>query len=118
MKTYKCGYKHCVCSSREVKQNEAVKIGARYFHKNCALVKQNISVCANRYVELVDDRSVYPQVVRVITTLVVKNLVPINFIQKKIKSNWRYYKKHGVYSLYYIRTEFWEKEMRTVIDWQ
>ena len=110
-KEYVCGYNHCLHHGKKVKASEAVVVGDKHYHWDCAALKQEIQDCANTYIEYTGDKTQYPTVMRILNTMVFKNEVPIEYIKKKIEYSKTYYKDKPVYALYGIRKIFWEKEM-------
>jgi hypothetical protein len=73
-KYFKCGFKHCKHDS-EVSQDEAVKVGTRYMHKDCAVISSNVSRIKDIYYEKVSKTVVMKQLVSTINNLVfVKNI--------------------------------------------
>lgn len=71
-KTYKCAYKHCQHESCEVTQDEAVKVGNRYMHPDCAEKSEYIIKTRDYYYENVSNTVVVKQLVSVINNLVAK----------------------------------------------
>lgn len=68
-KFYKCGFKHCKHDS-DVFQDEAIKVGNRYMHEDCAIISDNISKIRDTYYEKVSNTVVVKQLVSVINSLV------------------------------------------------
>ena len=112
-KEYICAYKHCLHHGEKVKASESVVVGKKYYHWDCAEIKQKIKECADLYVGYIEDKSQYPIVVRIINTLVFKNKVPVDFILQNINASGTYYANKPVHILYGLRTLFWQKEMKT-----
>lgn len=110
-KEYVCAYKHCLHHGDKVKSSESVVINKKHYHWDCAAIKNEIKDCADLYIGYVDDKSQYPTSIKIITTLVFKYRVPIEFIKKKIKSSSTYYSNKPVYILYGLRKMFWENEI-------
>ena len=79
---------------------------------DCAEIKQKINDCVDLYMSYIDDKTQYPIVTRIINTLVHKNRVPIEYIQKRIEGSRDYYENKPVYILYGLRKLFWTKEFR------
>ena len=111
-KQYVCAYPHCLHHGEKVSVSEAVVIGKKYYHWDCASIKQEIQDCAQTYVEYMNEKSQYPIVLRIINTLVFKNSVPIEFVKKKIEGSQKYYMDKPVYALYGIRNLYWEHERK------
>ena len=51
MKHYKCGFSHCAHADGKVPENEAAKIGTRYWHKDCYEVSETIKDIRETYLE-------------------------------------------------------------------
>lgn len=111
-KEYVCAYPHCLHHGEKVSASQSVVISKKHYHWDCAALKQEIQDCANTYIGYMDDKTLYPIVLRIINTMVFKNNVPIDFIKRKIEHSQTYYKDKPVYALYGIRNLFWEKEMK------
>lgn len=79
-KVYKCAFKHCQHKSCEVSQGEAVKVGARYMHKDCAEKSEYIQKTRDLYYEKVSNTVVMKQLVNAINNLVVKKNVDPRFL--------------------------------------
>ena len=62
-KVYKCAFKHCQHEPCEVSQGEAVKIGARYMHKDCAEKSKYIQKTRDLYFEKISNTVVMKQLV-------------------------------------------------------
>lgn len=111
-KEYVCGYNHCLHHGEKVKASESVVVGKKHYHWDCAETKQKIKECVDLYMENIEDKTQYPTVVKVINTLVFKNMIPIDFILKKLTTSQKYYSDKPIYVLYGIRKLFWEKEFK------
>jgi hypothetical protein len=73
-KYFKCGFKHCIHES-DVSQDEAVKVGNRYLHKDCAVISDNLAQIRDTYYEKVSKTVVMKQLVNTINNIVfVKNI--------------------------------------------
>lgn len=108
-KQYICGYNHCLHHGQPIKKSEAVMIGRKYYHWDCAEIKQKIKSCADMYIENVEDKSTYPAAINIITNMVFKNRVPVDYIYKNLAVSGKYYSNKPVHVLYGIRKLFWEK---------
>lgn len=71
-KMCKCAFKHCSHKSCEVSQDEAVKIGNRYFHKDCADIRNNIEQIKSLYYEKVSNTVVISQLLSVVNNIIFK----------------------------------------------
>ncbi len=105
---YVCAYKYCLHHGQKVSSSESVVIAKRHYHLDCADMKQKIQSCAYIYLRLVEDKSQYPIVLRILNTLVFKNKIPVEYILKNITNASDYYKDKPVYVLYGMRKKFWE----------
>lgn len=79
-KVYKCAFKHCQHEPCEVSQGEAVKIGNRYMHKDCAEKSEYIKKTRDLYFEKISNTVVMKQLVSVLNNLVVKKNVDPKFL--------------------------------------
>jgi hypothetical protein len=111
-KEYVCAYNKCLHNGQKVKSSESVVINGKHYHWDCAETKQNIKRCVDEYMDCVEDKTVFPIVMKIINDLVLKNKVPTEFVLKKIESSKRYYSSKPPHVLYGIRKMFWEKEFR------
>ena len=69
-KIFKCAFKHCRHSSCDVSQGEAVKIGRRYYHRDCADTRNDIEIIKNLYCEKISNTVVIPLLLSVIDNIV------------------------------------------------
>lgn len=51
MKHYKCGFSHCAHADGKVPENEAVKIGTRYWHRDCYEISETIKDIRETYLD-------------------------------------------------------------------
>lgn len=79
-KVYKCAFKHCQHKPCEVPQGEAVKVGNRYMHKDCAEKSEYIQKTRDLYFEKVSNTVVMKQLVNVLNNLVIKKNVDPKFL--------------------------------------
>lgn len=107
-----CAYKHCLHHGQGVKASESVVINNKYYHWDCAEMKQKIQDCADTYVGYTGDKSQYPAAMRIINTLVFKNEVPIDFIKNNIETSRAYYAKKPVQILFGLRKLYWERNFK------
>lgn len=111
-KEYVCAYNKCLHHGEKVKASDSVVLNKKHYHWDCAAIKQEIQDCVNTYMDLIEDKTQYPSVCRIINTMVFKNNIPTDFIKKKIEFSKMYYASKPVYFLYGIRKIFWEQEMK------
>jgi hypothetical protein len=114
-KMYVCGYKHCLYPNEKVKDSESVVIGKRHYHTDCAELRKNIKECTELYMEKIEDKTIYPAAVRIISTMIFKNRIPVNYIKNDIKHSQLYYSTKPVMVLYGIRKKFY-KEMEKELN--
>ena len=79
-KMYKCAFKHCQHESCEVPQGEAVKVGTRYMHKDCAEKSEYIRKTRDLYFERISSTVVMKQLVSVLNNLVIKKNVDPKYL--------------------------------------
>ena len=115
-KTYKCAFRHCSHESCEVLQDEAVKLGNRYFHEDCADTYKNINAIKVLYYEKVSNTVVMPQLSSVINNIIFKKHVDSEYLLFALKSAISTKKKINYpQGLHYIIDDFriknaWEKK--------
>lgn len=81
MRTYKCGYNHCLHKDEPVSAEDAVVIGKKRYHKDCALTKAMIEECKNIYFQHIDCKSDYVQTVGVINNLVFNKKYEVEYVR-------------------------------------
>lgn len=120
-KMYKCGFRHCQHESCEVPQGEAVKIGNRYYHEDCAKIYKNIEEIKKMYYEKISNTVVMPQLVSVINNIIFKKKVDSDYflfavdyainIKKKIN-----YPQglHYIVDDYRIKDAWHKKQMQSI----
>ena len=79
-KVFKCAYKHCQHSSCDIPQGEAVKVGNRYMHKDCAEKSEYILKTRDLYYEKVSNTVVMKQLVNVLNGLVSNKKIDPKFM--------------------------------------
>lgn len=79
-KVYKCAFKHCQHEPCEVSQGEAVKVGNRYMHQDCAEKSEYIKKTRDLYFEKISNTVVMKQLVSVLNNLVVQKNVDPKFL--------------------------------------
>lgn len=122
-KTFKCAFKHCRHSSCEVPQGEAVKIGNRYYHKDCADIRNNIESIKKLYCEKVSNTVVIQQLTNVVNNIVFQKnvdsaylLFALRFsIANKININ-SPYGLHYIIDNYRIKNAWSKREIRKVAN--
>lgn len=70
MKQYKCGYGHCAHKDGKVDHGEAVKIGNRYWHKDCYEISELIKEIEQDYIDNVSSTVVVSYLRKVINDIV------------------------------------------------
>ena len=78
-KYFKCGFKHCK-HENDVSQDEAIKVGTRYMHKDCLEISKNITKIRDTYYEKVSKTVVVKQLVSVINGLVITKNIDSAFL--------------------------------------
>ena len=112
-KEYICAYgKYCLHHGEKVKSSEAVMINKRYYHWDCAGMKQEIRDCVDTYMECIEDKSQFPVAYRAMNTMVFKNKTPVDFIKSNINKSKLYYSTKPVQVLYGLRKLFYEKNFK------
>ena len=106
-KMYVCGYKHCLHSGEKVSDSESVVIGKRHYHTDCARLRADIKECAELYMEKIEDKTIYPAAVKIISNLIFSSRVPVEYIKNSIKKSQLYYSSKPVMVLYGIRKMFY-----------
>ena len=79
-KIYKCGFRHCQHESCDVSQDEAVRIGSRYFHEDCAKTYHNIEAIKQLYYEKVSNTVVMPQLINVVNNILFKKHIDSDYL--------------------------------------
>lgn len=79
-KIYKCAYKLCQHSSCELAQEDAVKVGNRYMHEDCAEKSQYTIKTRDLYYEQISKSVVMKQLVKVLNDLTSKKMVDPRFM--------------------------------------
>lgn len=114
-KEFVCAFKHCLHHGEKVKASEAVVIGNKRYHWDCAAMKQELKDCVDAYMECIEDKTQFPIATKIINTLVFKNKVPVEYIKKQIKASKLYYADKPAYVLYGIRKLFWERDFKSYV---
>lgn len=106
---YKCGYNHCLHQSEKVLASDAILLGDKRYHADCAEIKRRIQDCASLFLSYDREKSEYPIVLRALNTLVFKYRVPVDFILNNIATSENYYRDKSPQILYGIKKLYWEK---------
>lgn len=69
-KIYKCAFTNCIHESRDIPQDQAVKMSTRYMHKDCAEISRNTIKVRDLYYEKISNTVVVSQLMKVINNLV------------------------------------------------
>ena len=69
---YKCGYAHCQHDEEKAPLSEMTRIGKRYWHKDCAEIKDKIDIAKKYYFDYIDDKNEYKVVVGVLNNIIFK----------------------------------------------
>ena len=70
MKQYKCGFSHCAHADGKVTEDEAVKIGTRYWHRDCYELSELIKEIRDNYLENISSSAVVSFLNKVINDIV------------------------------------------------
>ena len=70
MKHYKCGFSHCAHADGKVAEDEAVKIGTRYWHKDCYEVSETIKDIRETYLDKISSSVVVSVLNKIINNIV------------------------------------------------
>ena len=84
-KYYKCGFRHCQHESCEVSQDEAVRVGTRYYHEDCAQIYKNIEEIKQLYYTKISNTVVMPQLISVVNNIIFKKHVDSNYLLFALK---------------------------------
>lgn len=115
---YKCGYSHCFHNGQKVKLSEAVKVGNKYYHWDCAATKQEIDDIRHIYLDEIDNTASFPILSRVLNDLVFKYDMDIDYIRFAVTYYADYHIKiKSPFTLLYLRNnDFmkrkWEQSKR------
>ena len=82
MKHYKCGFSHCAHADGKVAEDEAVKIGTRYWHKDCYEVSETIKDIRETYLEKISSSVVVSALNKIINNIVFGKKLKIKNSQK------------------------------------
>lgn len=86
MKQYKCAFNHCAHPERKVNQDEAIKIGNRYWHKDCYETSELVIQIKDMYIENINSSEVVSFLMKVINDIVYGKKLENKNIEKA-KSN-------------------------------
>lgn len=104
-KEYVCGYAHCLHNGQKVKESEAVILGKKRYHWDCALTKQEIEEIRSIYMNRIDEKADWRMVTKILNDLILKYGLEIDYVRYVIE----YYADYGIkvkspFSLLYLRT--------------
>lgn len=123
-KIYTCGFKYCRHDTNEVKKEEAVKVGNRYLHVDCAETKEYIMKTKELYCEEISSTVVMKLLVSVINQIVIKKKVDAKYLYFALSYaiNHRF-PIRSPYGLHYlvdheqIKNAWNKKKIRTMENW-
>lgn len=103
-KEYICAYKHCLHHGEKVKSSEAVIVGKKYYHWDCAAMRQELDAMKQTYLEQIDSNTSYPLLSKVINDLIFKYKLDPDYVKFAID----YYAKFHIkikspFTLLYLR---------------
>lgn len=102
MRTYKCQYKHCSHPEDLMLKEDAVLIGTKRYHKDCAQIHDTIERAKRVFFDNIKPDSDYVQTVGVINNLVFKKGYSADYVEFMMQ--WlalRGAKVNSPYSLHY-----------------
>jgi len=71
MKSKKCRFAHCLHDSREIRENEEyVKVGSAYYHKDCYKTNKNIKEIIDLFSKEINPNVVYSKLSSIIRKIV------------------------------------------------
>jgi len=79
MRELKCGWTHCSCGVTIYDDQEKVKIGKRWFHKECAEEKTLIEDIVTKFLEQVNPAEI-PVLRRVVNDIVFNEVKPAQYV--------------------------------------
>lgn len=79
-KIVKCRYSHCLHETKELNAEDAVKIGAAYYHKDCNQTKENIKQIGEVFKSRVNQNVVFPQLMKTINNIVFEKGISSDFL--------------------------------------
>jgi len=80
-----CKYKNCRHESRDIVEDEAVKSGDSYYHKDCSKEKDEIREIIDLFVKHVNPHPVYTQLQSIIKNIVITKNLGSNFLLFALK---------------------------------
>lgn len=105
-KEYVCGYKFCLHCGEKVKSSEAVMVGKKHFHWDCAATKQEITDLKDTYIARIDSNADPRIVTKVLNDLTFKYMIDFEYLKFWINDYASYGKKmKSPFSLLYIRNK-------------
>lgn len=84
-KTVKCQYPHCQHASREIPREEAVQVGRRYMHKDCAKDSANILQIRDYYYQHISRSVVMKNLIAVIHNIIFVKHVDSDYLLFALK---------------------------------
>lgn len=117
-KEYVCAYKYCLHHGQKIKESEAVVVGRKKYHWDCAMTRQQIEECVALYMSYIEDKTQYPIARRAINSLVFKNNVPIEYILNNISKSKKYYSDKPAQALYGLKRLYWEIDIKRTMGWK
>lgn len=80
MKTYTCGYRHCLHTGEKVTEDEAVMVGGKRMHSDCARTHATIERAKQIYYRINPNHD-YRQIMGVFNNLVFKKEYPADYVE-------------------------------------
>lgn len=115
-KTYVCGYNHCQ-KHEKIPASEAVIVGGRRYHRECADIRIKIIEIRNLYIENIDKNVNFPELAGVINRIIFEKQTDVNYMLFAMKNIIRRKLRiKSPYTLYYIAEnkqiyEMWKKSI-------
>lgn len=101
-KQYVCGYKHCKIHDK-IPASEAVIVGNRRYHKQCASNREKMSEMKDLYIDNIDKNVAIVELVSVLNQIIFTKNVNIDYMLFAMKNiTKRKLKIKSPYTLHYI----------------
>ena len=75
-----CRYAKCKHNSKELPKEEAVKIGAAYYHKDCAKIKEDVETVVMLFINNVNPNTIVPQLRKVVNNIIFDKGIDSDFL--------------------------------------
>lgn len=120
-KVYKCKYSHCKHDSKDIKDDNFIKVGNNYYHNDCYEEKELIAKIIDIFMKEVNSDVVVSGLRRVINDIVYNKGKSAEYLLFGLKYFIKNKKLNYPAGLYYVIQDrdvlvAWEKECRKKID--